>query len=254
MLAEQRLAYILNEVKQNNFCTIQQLAQGARVSPATIRRDLQTLASQDRVRLTRGGAMDKMANTAEEPEYAVKSMLNLEEKTRIAAEACRLIHPGETILLDTGTTVYQMIQGLRQIENITIVTNDVRIAAELAMYPEISLCMLGGQVRKNYYTTTGLWTQQALESLHVDKCFLSCDAVHLLSGCSITNVEEIAGKLSMMKASNECVLLADHSKFQSIAFMRLCDLTRFQSVITGSELDRRIAQEYLDAGIRLRLV
>ena len=135
MLPEQRLAYITNSVRQQKYCSIQQLAKDAGVSAATIRRDLQYLSSQEQVRLTRGGAMHVLTNAAQEPAYAVKSTLNYEEKTRIGLAACKLVHPGETILLDTGTTVYQMTPGLKEMDNITVVTNDVRIAAELATSP-----------------------------------------------------------------------------------------------------------------------
>ena len=254
MLPEQRLAYIISSVKEHKYCSIQQLARGADVSAATIRRDLQALASQEQVRLTRGGAMHVLANTAQEPAYAVKSSLHLDEKMRIGQAACKLMHPGETILLDTGTTVYQMTPGLKAMENVTVVTNDVRIAAELATCSGLSLCMLGGLVRHGHYTTTGFWTQQALENLHVDRMFLSCDAVDLNGGCSITNAEEIIIKQRMIHASNECNLLADHSKFESVAFMRLCTLDKIHSIITGRELKPAIVREYEALGIQMILV
>lgn len=253
MLPEQRLAYITNSVRQQKYCSIQQLAKDAGVSAATIRRDLQYLSSQEQVRLTRGGAMHVLTNAAQEPAYAVKSTLNYEEKTRIGLAACKLVHPGETILLDTGTTVYQMTPGLKEMDNITVVTNDVRIAAELATSPGLSLCILGGQVRQGHYTTTGFWTQQSLENLHVDRMFLSCDAVDLNAGCSITNAEEIIIKQKMIQASNECNLLADHSKFESIAFMKLCNLEKVHSIITGDELDAAIVKGYRALGINMIL-
>ena len=251
MLAEQRLAFILNQVKQNNFCSVQQLAADIGVSQATIRRDLQTLASQELVRLTRGGVMNKLVSTTAEPEYAVKSTLNLDEKIRIGRAACSMIHPGDTILLDTGTTTYQMTAYLNQVENVTVVTNDIRIAADLAASPDIQLCMLGGLVRKGYYTTTGQWAQTALEGLHVDKAFVSCDSLHISAGATITNSEEISVKQSMIKAGNVSILLADHSKFENIAFMRLCGVEKFSAIITGVELDSCIAQEYRAAGVNL---
>lgn len=254
MLPKQRLACIANTIKQQKYCSVQQLADEVHVSNATIRRDLQLLANQDIIQLTRGGAMHKSANASAEPDYMVKSSLNREEKKRIGAAACAMIRLGETILLDTGTTVYQMTQSLQQMENLTIVTNDVRIVAELAVCPALTLCILGGIIRKGHYTTTGVWAQSALENLHVDRVFLSCDAVDLNMGCSITNSEEILIKQSMIKAGDSCVLLVDHSKFESMAFMRLCNLDKINCIITGKELDDRIVQEYRAAGIKIMLV
>lgn len=254
MLPEQRLAYITNAVKQKRYCSIHQLAEEINVSRATIRRDLQLLADQDVLQITRGGAMRKTANASAEPEYMVKNALHQEEKSRIGRAACKLVQPGETLLLDTGTTVYHMISGLQQMENLIIVTNDIRIASELAAFPSLTLCMLGGMVRKGHYTTTGVWTQTALESLHVDRVFLSCDAVDLAMGCSITNSDEILIKQSMIKAAHDCVLLVDHSKFESMAFMGLCDLDKISCIITGKELDAKTVQDYRSAGIQMILV
>lgn len=254
MLPEQRHAHIVNSVKKNKYCSIQQLAQEVGVSVATIRRDLQALAAEKQIRLTRGGAKHVLASTAQEPAYSVKGGLNSDEKLRIAQAACKLVHPGETILLDTGTTVFQMTAGLRNMENITVVTNDVRIAAELAMCPGIQLCVLGGMVRKGHYTTTGFWTQQELDSLHVDHLFLSCDAVDAVAGCSITNGEEIQIKQQMINASNECTLLADHSKFESIAFMRFCPIDRIQTIITDAAVDPKIVKNYESIGVHMMVV
>lgn len=254
MLPEQRLAYITNAVKQKRYCSIHQLAEEINVSRATVRRDLQILADQDVIQLTRGGAMRKMANASAEPEYMVKNALHQEEKSRIGRAACKLAHSGETLLLDTGTTVYHMISGLQQMENLTIVTNDVRIAAELAAFPALTLCMLGGVVRKGHYTTTGVWTQTSLENLHVDRVFLSCDAVDLNMGCSITNSDEILAKQGMIKAAHDRVLLVDHSKFESMAFMGLCGLDKIDCIITGKELNEKIVRDYRAAGVKMILV
>lgn len=254
MLPEQRLAYITQAVKQHKYCSIQELASRTGVSHATIRRDLQTLAAGDQVRLTRGGAMYVLTNTAQEPAYNIKSTLQADEKIRIGHAACGLIHSGETILIDTGTTTYQMIPSLKEMQHVTVVTNDVLIAAELAPCAGLDLCMLGGQVRPGHYTTIGFWTNQALENLHVDRGFLSCDSVDIKGGCSITNAEEIQIKQQMINASNECNLLVDHTKFNSIAFMRLCPLKKIHSIITGKELDASIVREYEALGIQMILV
>ena len=254
MLPEQRHAHIVNSVKKNKYCSIQQLAQEVGVSVATIRRDLQVLAADKQIRLTRGGAKHVMANAVQEPAYSVKSSLSSDEKLRIGQAACRMVRPGETILLDTGTTVYQMVAGLRTMENVTVVTNDVRIASELAMCPGLNVCILGGMLRKGHYTATGFWTQQALESLHVDHLFLSCDAVDAMAGCSITNSEEILIKQHMINASNECTLLADHTKFESIAFMRFCPIDRVQNIITDSAVDPKIVKNYESIGVRMTVV
>ncbi|NLV58383.1 MAG: DeoR/GlpR transcriptional regulator [Clostridiales bacterium] len=254
MLPEERQELITHEIKKSKYCSIVDLSTRLNVSTATIRRDLQALSASNVIRLTRGGAAYVFANTVQEPAYTVKSALHLEEKERIGLAACRLVKPGETILLDTGTTVFQMTPGLREIQNLMVATNDVLIASELASCANVSLCVLGGLVRKGYYTTTGFWTQQALESMHVDRFFLSCDAVDISGGCSITNSEEILVKQLMLNACNECYLLADHTKFESVAFIRVCGVERLRGIITGRELSQKTRQEYEAMGVQMILV
>lgn len=251
MIAEERQAYIANAVKARKYCSIQQIAEELSVSVATIRRDMQVLEKQKKLRLTWGGAKYVSSGSAPEPAYNVKTGLNYEEKVRIGHAACELIHPGQNILLDTGTTVRQMTEGLRQMEDLTIATNDICIAAELVQNTRINLCMLGGLVRKGYYTTTGFWTYQALESMHFDHLFLSCDSIDFINGCSITNAEEITIKQCMIDVSNECTLLVDHSKFETTALFRMCPIERIQTIITGRELDEKIARSYRTSGIHI---
>ena len=258
MLQQERLAHIVSLVREHRFCSVQQLARWANVSQATIRRDLLALSQNDQVRLTRGGAMSVPEGTFQEPAYEIKYNLHLDEKIRIGREACRHIRAGETLLLDTGTTVLQMAIAMNEQQNdwqnLTVATNDLRTACELSRIPSLSLHMLGGVVRKGHYTTMGCWTQTALDTLHADKGFLSCDAVDIASGLTITNVEEVAIKQSMLQAASERILLCDHAKFQAAAFMRLCSLERIQRIITGRELSEDIVAQFREAGIDMVLV
>lgn len=251
MLPEQRLEYILQIINEQNYCSVQQLTDATGASISTIRRDLQILEKQHLIQLTRGGAMQYQKSLALEPEYSIKSKLNHDEKIRIGQAAAAMIQPGETIILDTGTTVYQMIPAISQINGITVVTNDVRIACDLSIHKNLNICMIGGHVRKGYYTTTGIWTQQALENLHTEHLFLSCDAVSSSAGCSITNSEEIIPKQCMLRASKTHVLLVDHTKFEMVAFMHLCSLEQIHTILTGKELDPAIARRYQSIGVNV---
>lgn len=253
---EERLAQITEQVRQYRFCSVQQLSQHTGASPATIRRDLQDLSQNNQIRLTRGGAMDIRWGATQEPTYDIKKKRNLEEKARIGRSACTYINPGDTVIMDTGTTLLQMAMTLSSSDtrNVTVATNDISCAMELAKNQLISLHMLGGLIREGYYTALGCWTQYALEGLHVDKLFLSCDAIGLVSGCTITNVEEIAIKQAMIKASQERTLLCDHTKFMVTAFMRLCDIGMIHRIITGKEIDPQIVSGFTDAGVEMVLV
>ena len=217
MLPEERQELITHEIKKSKYCSIVDLSTRLNVSTATIRRDLQALSASNVIRLTRGGAAYVFANTVQEPAYTVKSALHLEEKERIGLAACRLVKPGETILLDTGTTVFQMTPGLREIQNLMVATNDVLIASELASCANVSLCVLGGLVRKGYYTTTGFWTQQALESMHVAGFF--CPATRwIFSAVPPSPFGEILRETADLQCCNN-VTCWRITQFESVAFI-----------------------------------
>lgn len=258
MLQQERFNRIVALVNEHHFCSVHQLARRTGASPATIRRDLQYLSAQEQIRLTRGGAMRTQENSVQEPAYDIKTALNLDEKVRIGREAVKLITPGETLLIDTGTTVLQMAVAMaetqRDWQGVNVAINDLRAAYELCRIPDLTLHMLGGTIRRGYYTTLGRWTQSALEGLHADKCFLSCDAVDLQNGLSITNAEEVAIKQMMLHASREIILLCDHSKFGLRAFMQVCPVESIHHIITGQELDPAVAKRFRDAGIEMTLV
>lgn len=258
MLQQERFNRIVALVNEHHFCSVHKLAQQTGASPATIRRDLQYLSSQEQIRLTRGGAMRSQESPVQEPAYDIKTALNLDEKRLIGREAVKYISPGETLLMDTGTTVLQMAIAMaetqRDWQDINVAVNDVREAYELCRIADLTLHMLGGTIRKGHYTTMGRWTQSALEGLHADKCFLSCDAVDLQNGLSITNAEEVDSKQMMISASREIILLCDHSKFGLRAFMRLCPLESVHHIITGKELDPVIVRRFEDMGIEMTLV
>lgn len=256
MLKEERFAKILELIRQHQFCSVQQLSKHTGASPATIRRDLILLSQNSQIRLTRGGAMDLQWGVAQELPYDAKTKQNLDEKARIGRSACDFLKPHDTVIMDTGTTLLQMAKALlnSEIGNITIATNDIRCAMELAKNHNVVLHMLGGLIRDGYYTALGCWAESALNGLHADKLFISCDAVGLTNGCTITNVEEIAIKQAMIKASQECTLLCDHTKFTLTAFMKLCDIDKIHRIITGKEADPKIVASFIEAGVEMVLV
>ncbi len=258
MLRQERFSRIVSLINEHHFCSVHQLAQQTGASPATIRRDLQQLAAQEQIRLTRGGAMRNQESSVQEPAYDIKTALNLDEKLRIGTEAIKYIEPSDTILIDTGTTTLQMAiamtEAQRDWQGVNVAVNDVREAYELCRIPNLSLHMLGGTVRQGHYTTLGRWTQSALEGINADKCFLSCDAVDLQGGLSITNGEEVSSKQMMLSASREVYLLCDHSKFGLRAFMHLCHVEKVGHIITGRELNPAVVRRFEDVGIEMVLV
>lgn len=253
MFQEERLQKIGDMVKQKKFCSINELCASFDISKATARRDLKTLAERNILCLTRGGAKDVAIGTTYEPPYTEKKNINHEEKVRIANKACSFIKYGETVILDSGTTALEMAGVLEFMQGITVATNDILVACKLANARDIELTVIGGSIRKNYYTTIGYFAQFALEHINADKAFLGVDALDVKKGCMITNMEEVIIKKLIMKSAREKIVICDHSKFENVAFMNLCTVNEIDMIITGSELNKNVYSQFVDAGINIIL-
>jgi len=254
MLQEERLEKIEEMVKQKKFCSVNELCVSFNISKATARRDLKILNDRNKLRLTRGGATDVATGTTHEPPYIVKKNINHEEKVRIADKACSYIKCGETVIIDSGTTALEMAGFLKSMKGITVATNDLLVACQLAEAKDIDLTVIGGGIRKDYYTTLGYLAQLAMEHINADKAFIGVDAINVNKGCMITNMQEVMLKKLFMKSAKEKIVICDHSKFENVAFMNLCSIHDVDMIITGKEIDKEIYSSFVEAGVNIVLV
>lgn len=254
MLQEERLHRIEERVNARRFCSVEELAAALQSSKSTIRRDLRLLEAGNRLRLSRGGAASLAPGTAQEPPYGVKARTNHEEKVRIGQAAAGLIERGETVVIDSGTTALELAAAMRGMRDVTVATNDVRVACELAECGGVDVTVIGGSVRKGYFTALGSLARHALEAINADKAFLCVDALDVKKGCMVTNDAEAMVKRMMLESANRKIVICDHSKFENVAFMRLCAVGEIDMIITGRELGEDRYGEFLEAGVNITLV
>ncbi len=254
MLKDERLERIQQYLREHRYASLNELAQLFGISKATIRRDVEQLCASGCLQSTRGGVKYSEGPVESELPYHEKEKANREEKIRIAQAACKLIHPGSTILLDTGTTTRAMTTFLMTASNLHIVTNDVLIAADLAVNQNIELTVVGGRMRKGYYTLRGYYAENFLRQLHVDQAFVSMDAVSQAGGCMLTNMDEIAMKQNIIRCASERILLCDHTKYETQTFLRVCDLQEINLFLTGKELDDEIYRRFLENSCEIQRV
>lgn len=254
MLKYERLERIEEYVNQNKYATITDLAEFFGISSATIRRDLELLGSQQRVTLTRGGVVSNRKNVTEEQSYTEKLGANQQEKNRIAQAAAQLIQEGNTILVDSGTTNRAMIPYLLEISHLGVVTNDVVMAAELTGHPGAEVTLLGGTLRKGYFTLTGHYAESMVSQMRADIAFLGMDSVSLRSGCMIANMNEVGLKRAIAAAARQVVVVCDHTKLETESFITVFPLDQVDLFITGRELNPRIAAAMQEMGLKLQQV
>lgn len=253
MIKDERLAKIVEYIEKNKYVNIHQLVAELSVSKATIRRDLEILAANGEIQLTHGGAK-QIRETERELPYDEKRKTNSDEKSRIGKAACDLIQEGDTVIIDTGTTTREMVKYLLSRQHIHVITNDVLIATELAANTGIDITLTGGSIRKGYYTLCGYYAENFIKQLHADILFLSLDSIDSVFGGAILNIDEVATKQRMINAAKRIVTLCDHTKYESRALLKVCELSEIDINITGHELAKEIYLDLIEKGCHLQLV
>ncbi len=254
ILRPERYERIIQLVNEKGIISTGELCNALNVSKATIRRDVTVLDAENQIKKTHGGAMVLTKLATQELPISLRKFMHKEEKARIAIAALESINDGDTIFINSGTTTFELAAKLSVFKNLTVLTNDINIAAEVATNTENALIVTGGELKKSTATLMGMFTERMLQELHVDKSFISADAVSLESGYMDYNTEEIPIKRIMIKNARELIMLCDHSKFENAAFMSICPLNAANLTITGKEIDPVIAQKMFDAGIILKVV
>ena len=251
MFAEERKQRILAALHQSVAVRVDELGRALRVSTASIRRDLADLERTGLLKRTHGGAISaRMAMI--EPSLAEKEDQYQAEKAAIARLALSFVQPGDTIFLDSGSTTRQIGLALKHHQGVTIVTNALNIAWELAS-SDIELVVTGGQVRRGILSHVGPLAEQAIAALHVDKLFLAANGVELEKGVTTPSLIEAQTKRSMVERATEVILVADHSKFGRVTFSRICGLDRVHHVITDDGLPESLANAIRSLGVKVHL-
>jgi DeoR family fructose operon transcriptional repressor len=254
MLAEERRASLLKEVTSTGYIEVAEMSTRFGVSEPTIRRDLDQLHEQGKLIRTRGGAISATRSTTLVVPYEIKRHAQTEQKQRIAIEAARLVQAGDRIILDAGSTTFELAQQLLQARQLTVVTNDLRIAVQLAGNPNIGLISSGGIARAAVYSLVGPETVRFLENIHVNTTFLAVDAVHPNGGVYNNIPEETGVKKAMIQAAEKVVLVADSTKFTSRGFAHVCDLEQLDVLITDDGISEMVMRRLSESDVDVRIV
>jgi len=246
LFVEERKMKILEFMEENRKATVVELCGRFKVSSATIRNDLRDLETAGLLIRTHGGAMVK-TKTGLEPDMSLRKVQNLEEKRRIAEAALRLVEDGDTIILDTGTTTYELARLLGQKRDLTVVTNDLPIALLLEDMESVRVVVVGGMIRRKFHCTVAshFSGMNALSDLTVDKAFMACNGFSLEKGASTPDMAHSETKRLMISIAAQVVVLFDSSKMGRNSFAIFAPLDRIDAIVTDSlrDEDRRSLEE-----------
>lgn len=256
VFARERQEHIVRIVEEHGRARVSDLAARFRVSSVTIRKDLVLLESEQRLVRTHGGAIS-VDRSRPELSFEIRERLQADEKLRIGAAAAALVHDGESIVMDASTTALSVARHLKARggwSQLTVITNGLRLASELAGYPGIIVLMLGGRVRWEALSVVGQLGDGLFRRINVQKAFLGAAGFTLESGLSDATDEEAQIKRSMVAAAREVIAIVDHTKWERAAFATFCPTSEIHIVLTDDRAPDVMVRALLDRGVEVHLV
>jgi len=218
------------------------------VSTQTIRKDLQYLERRGVAARCYGGAIcAQVLGSAAGPAVEAKRSLHVGEKEAIGRRAAAMVVPGNSIILDSGTTTAYVARHLPDSEDITVVTNDAGVLAELMAKKHIQIVMLGGALRRKNMAFYGAQTVAAMDELLVDKLFLGVDGIDMESGVTTHFENEAMLNRLMVKKATQVIAVTDSSKFGRKCLHKIIGVEDLDMLIT----DRDAPDEVVDGARRL---
>jgi DeoR/GlpR family transcriptional regulator of sugar metabolism len=246
LLAEQRRALILDEVRRRGGVRVNELTRKLSVSDMTVRRDLDALARQGVIEKVHGGAVPVVEASTHEPGFEVKSTLELTAKEDIARVAATMAVPGSAIALSGGTTTYALAQHLLDVPELTVVTNSVRVAdvfhtaqrsaATGGPRAGAATVVLTGGVRTPSDSLVGPVADQAIGSLHFDVLFLGVHGISVEAGLSTPNLAEAETNRRFVHSARRVVVVADHTKWGTVGLSTIARLGDADVLVTDAGL------------------
>lgn len=250
MYAPERQQAILGRARSVGRVDVNVLAERYDVTPETIRRDLNELERQGLLRRVHGGAIPVERLGLELP-IAQRTAQNAELKERIAKAALDQLPDGGSIIIDAGTTTVRLAEILPADRQFTVVTHALPIAAMLAERSNITLLMVGGQVRQGTLAAVGNWARDGYRCVLADVAFAGINAISTARGLTTPDLAEAAVKHALITSARRTVVLADHTKVGRDEFAHVADLSEVDTLITDSEVDADMAQEIHETGVEV---
>jgi DeoR family fructose operon transcriptional repressor len=249
MIVDERRSRILQIAEESGFVSLQRLVAEVGASESTIRRDLEYLDSSGQIQRTRGGASylgDSLSD------FDSRRSRASQEKQLIARRTADLIAPGETVLLDGGTTTLEVARHLSG-KTLQVLTNSLPIASLLMNRPEIELIFIGGYVYPRTGVALGEQSVEALKKMHASRLVMSTGGI-TADGLFNSNALLVETERQMIRAADRVTLVADSSKFGQRALSHLCPLSDVDEIVTDDGMSNEWRHVVESAGLKTEVV
>lgn len=245
-----RHQFILQKLKRDGKVNIIELVEEMEVSGVTIRKDLKLLEDKNLLFRTRGGgsinnpyAVDRSINE--------KEFINSEEKQKIARAALELIGNTDSIMIGSGTSVFEFARALHPSKHLTVITPALKVGLELSNRQNVEVLQLGGLIRSNSSSVAGAYALRVLEDISCSMLFLGVDGIDMDFGISISNLSEATLNQKMIETAQTIVVLADSTKFDKRGLGRICSLDQVQYIVTDNKVSEATVKAIEERGVKI---
>lgn len=244
----ERLDGILHLIENSKHVTVDLICQEFKVSAATARRDLELLSKQGSIQRVHGGAV---ALHKSPPESPVFQRMNIQAdcKRRIGMATASLINPGETLFLGSGTTVLEVAKNIKNIGELTVITNSLLVIDELIDCKDITLIDLGGIVRRSEFSIIGSLTEAALSGLYTDKVIIGIHGIDLEQGLTNHYLPETMTDRKLLQMGKKIIIVADHTKCGLISTSQVAPISIINTLVTDGDAPQEFIKGLEDRGI-----
>lgn len=238
MLANQRKDKILELLKEDGSAKVVNLAKLFKVTEVTVRQDLEKLEKEGLILREHGGAFLKNMETQVRT-FSLSHQDNLDKKELIANKCLEFIFPGDTIILDSGSTTTEIAKKLKGIKNLTVITNALNIALMLGIEPGIEVIMTGGEFKPPTLSLTGQKAADFFTGLNVHKLFLATAGLSLKAGLTYPSISDLVVKRAMINSAETTYLVADSTKIGKSSLASLGALSMIDYIITDAGIEEK---------------
>jgi DeoR family transcriptional regulator, aga operon transcriptional repressor len=243
-------------IRERDFVRVSELADLFDVSEVTVRSDLDALAARGAVRRVRGGAVPRGTTPAERP-FEESEVAAAPEKRAIARTAAAMVHPGDTIILDVGTTTTAIAHALADradLTDVTVFTSSLTIAMALEpSAPDLTVVVTGGTLRPKQHSLVEPLAGLVLASIHAGTAFIGCNGVDVDAGITNVNLPETDIKKRIIAAAQRRVVCVDATKLGRVALAHVCDLDDVDVLLTDRHADPQLVAALRETGLDVRL-
>ncbi len=234
MLAIERRNAILSKLYLDGKVIVSELSTEFDVTEETIRRDLEKLDKEGLVKKTYGGAV-LVQNFSTDLPHSVRKRANVEAKQTIAEKISHMISDGDCIMIDSSSTVLYLLPFIKNLKNITLITNSVEALIELSDKDDWNIFSTGGKLKRGSLSLVGPSSEKMIRGFHVDYAICSAKGIDLNMGITDSNEKDSEIKQEIFASAEHKVLAVDSTKFDKISLIKVCDITNVDTIVTESE-------------------